>query len=296
MLFMTDDGTAEKNSLKTVWPSLQQLLCHFHVGQAEWRWLHSNTKIPKDKKQELMLMFKKVMYTTEHEELTETVNNIQSLHGNYPEFVSHFDKFYVRWTLFARKGKLTQNNCLYKVPSAKDLNCSHIVDPKLGLSEDIPNNSDGSSISSSNRNRININQSQILECGEKMAKPSEVSSEYYEQICSEVVKFIPFLQNLPLHLKKKLNLCIAKIHTQEQFNSFVATALAQVSRNFKGGAAIRVQLTSIARRRNGVTKGSKRIAAGRLPTKFKSNRVKKRPRNLHKNIMANLPSAKSHGR
>ncbi|KAJ8913145.1 hypothetical protein NQ315_006063, partial [Exocentrus adspersus] len=451
MLFMTDDGTAEKNALKTVWPSSQQLLCHFHVGQAEWRWLHSNTKIPKNKQQELMLMFKKVMYATEYEELSVAVNNIQSLCEDYPEFVNRFEKFYSlseEWTLFARKGKLTRNNNtnnfseatvriikdvvlgrskafnvvalvdflvvvfdeylqkrilsyaynrrnksvisfhhllkkmdgvsaervkkidnhLYKVPSATDKNCNYLVDTEigictcpfgaqgrfckhqafvyncfkcslpnmplvsaserynlgqlalggkcpelsffLGLNENIPNN-DGSHISSStsqdynvvdlsigsvdeNFNQINMKESQISDCGEKMIEECKDSSEYDTHISSEIVRFKPLLQNLPLNLKKKLDLCMIKIHTQEQFNSFVATAVAQMSRNFKGGAAIRVQPTSIARRRNAVTKGSKRIAAGRPPTKFKCNRVKKRQRNLHKNIMANLPSAKSH--
>lgn len=32
-LFMTDDGTAEKNALMTVWPESTQLLCIFHVLQ-----------------------------------------------------------------------------------------------------------------------------------------------------------------------------------------------------------------------------------------------------------------------
>lgn len=85
-----------------------------------------------------------------------------------------------------------------------------------------------------------------------------------------------------------------KIYTQEQFNSLVATVVTQSFRKFKSGAAIRVQPASIARRRNAVTKGSKRIAAGRPPSKFSSNRVKKRERNLHKSIMANIPNAKSH--
>lgn len=54
-----------------------------------------------------------VMYATEYEELNRAINNIQSLHEDYPEFVNRFDKFYSRseeWTLFARKGKLTRNN------------------------------------------------------------------------------------------------------------------------------------------------------------------------------------------
>lgn len=41
---MTDDSSAEKNALKSVWPESMQLLCHFHVAQAEWRWLFSHTE------------------------------------------------------------------------------------------------------------------------------------------------------------------------------------------------------------------------------------------------------------
>jgi hypothetical protein len=36
---MTDDSAAEKQALKEIFPESMQLLCHFHVGQKEWRWL-----------------------------------------------------------------------------------------------------------------------------------------------------------------------------------------------------------------------------------------------------------------
>lgn len=39
---MTDDSTAEKNALKSLWPTVKQFLCHFHMAQAEWRWLHDS--------------------------------------------------------------------------------------------------------------------------------------------------------------------------------------------------------------------------------------------------------------
>ncbi|GFQ88865.1 SWIM-type domain-containing protein [Trichonephila clavata] len=38
-IFMSDDSSAEKGALAAVWPEAKQLLCHFHVAQAEWRWL-----------------------------------------------------------------------------------------------------------------------------------------------------------------------------------------------------------------------------------------------------------------
>lgn len=58
---MTDDSAAEKQALYEVWPTSKQLLCHFHVGQKEWRWLmDSKNKISQDKRQFLMEQFKKV--------------------------------------------------------------------------------------------------------------------------------------------------------------------------------------------------------------------------------------------
>lgn len=58
---MTDHSTAEKNALKLVWPESRQLLCHFHVAQAEWRWLMSvKNAIPGDIRQTYMKFFKKV--------------------------------------------------------------------------------------------------------------------------------------------------------------------------------------------------------------------------------------------
>lgn len=44
---MTDHSDAEKGALEDVWPGVAQFLCHFHVGQSEWRWLmRSETKVP----------------------------------------------------------------------------------------------------------------------------------------------------------------------------------------------------------------------------------------------------------
>lgn len=58
---MTDDSSAEKNALKSVWPESEQLLCHFHVAQAEWRWLFSHTEeVKKDERPRLMKLFQDV--------------------------------------------------------------------------------------------------------------------------------------------------------------------------------------------------------------------------------------------
>jgi len=64
-------------------------------------------------------------------------------------------------------------------------------------------------------------------------------------------------------------------------------------RRYRAGAAIRVQPTSLARRRPGVTRGSKRLPCGRPPAGCGPKR--KRARCLAENIAANVPNAKSHG-
>ena len=58
---MTDDASAEKTALRLVWPESIQLLCHFHVAQAEWRWLFSHPQeIHKDERPRLMKLFQAV--------------------------------------------------------------------------------------------------------------------------------------------------------------------------------------------------------------------------------------------
>lgn len=64
-------------------------------------------------------------------------------------------------------------------------------------------------------------------------------------------------------------------------------------RRYRMGAAIRVQPTSLSRRRPSVTRGSKRLASGRPPVGTASKL--KRRRCLSLNIRTNVPNAKSHG-
>lgn len=66
------------------------------------------------------------------------------------------------------------------------------------------------------------------------------------------------------------------------------------TRRYRTGAAIRVQPTSLSRRRPNVTRGSKRVASGRPPS-GSTVREAKRRRCLSLNIRANVPNAKSHG-
>lgn len=59
--FMTDNSASEKAALRTIWPEASQLLCHFHVAQAEWRWLTSTkNNVSPGERRGLMSAFQKV--------------------------------------------------------------------------------------------------------------------------------------------------------------------------------------------------------------------------------------------
>jgi len=63
IVIITDDSAAERSALSTVWPEALQLLCHFHVMQAVWRWLlDSKHKISMDDRKPLMQSFRSVLY------------------------------------------------------------------------------------------------------------------------------------------------------------------------------------------------------------------------------------------
>ena len=85
---------------------------------------------------------------------------------------------------------------------------------------------------------------------------------------------------------------IGTIKNANQWESFVAT-LGGINAGHGANASIRVQPTTVCRRTDGGTRGSKRLTSGRpvLGTK----RASKRPRNLANTISHNQPNTKSHG-
>jgi hypothetical protein len=85
---------------------------------------------------------------------------------------------------------------------------------------------------------------------------------------------------------------VGTIKNANQWESFVAT-LGGINAGHRANASIRVQPTTVCRRRDGVTRGSKRAASERPAMGTK--RANKRPRNLANAISHNQPNAKSHG-
>jgi hypothetical protein len=85
---------------------------------------------------------------------------------------------------------------------------------------------------------------------------------------------------------------IGTIKNANQWENFVAT-LGGINAGHKANASICVQPTTMCRRTDGVTRGSKRLSCRRPPMETK--RASKRPRNLANAISHNQPNVKSHG-
>jgi len=85
--------------------------------------------------------------------------------------------------------------------------------------------------------------------------------------------------------------CLMSLQSEEDL--IRAAYQCRTALRARKGGSIKVQPTSIARRRFGNTRGCKRVAAGRPSSGIK--RPTKRPRLLAANIDDNVPHAKSHG-
>ncbi|CAH1117676.1 unnamed protein product [Phaedon cochleariae] len=87
---------------------------------------------------------------------------------------------------------------------------------------------------------------------------------------------------------------LQKVTTRNAWDSFLCTAGSSIPLR-RCRTAIRVQPTTIARRRPGITRGSKRMPSGRPAQNENRTRVMKRKRNLQLNVESNQANAKSHG-
>lgn len=86
---------------------------------------------------------------------------------------------------------------------------------------------------------------------------------------------------------------LKKVKSSRTWESFLSTAGNNISLRHRTRATIRVQPTTISRRKPGITRGSKRLPVGRPLKSDKQNKFK-RKRNLGENVRLNVPNAKSH--
>ncbi|KAM7301395.1 uncharacterized protein ISCGN_016914 [Ixodes scapularis] len=110
--FMSDNSAAEKAALQATWPEANQLLCHFHVAQAEWRWLQAaRNNVSRDERRELMIAFQKIMYATSPEELNCAIEELRQMpHRGYVARVEAFLERKTEWVLLFRLAITTRSH------------------------------------------------------------------------------------------------------------------------------------------------------------------------------------------
>jgi len=86
---------------------------------------------------------------------------------------------------------------------------------------------------------------------------------------------------------------IKKVKSSRTWESFLSTAGNNISLRHRTRGTIRVQPTTIRRRKPGITRGSKRLPVGR-PLNSDKQKKFKRKRNLGENVRLNVPNSKSH--
>lgn len=96
---------------------------------------------------------------------------------------------------------------------------------------------------------------------------------------------------------KRFRQRLANVKSANQAVSIVLAMNVAANKHIRRGGNIKVQPTSLMRRRSGVSRGSKRIPAGRPATLAPEGKVaKRRPHKLSQAVNKNIASVKSHGR
>jgi len=185
----------------------------------------------------------------------------------------------------------------------------------LGLKESLPNSSE---IVSETLNQT-VNNSKYCENNECITKETTTSNEIssvpqnidtYTQIRdtddiinsnisvvqSEWSRLQDMIPTLPEPILNKLGYRLKKITNSSQFASFMYSLSIKSSNINKRRGQIKVQPTSISRRKEGITRGSRRINSGKRPNNQSLNTNQKRPHKLSYNIAKNQLNAKSHGK
>ncbi|KAH7961330.1 hypothetical protein HPB52_007935 [Rhipicephalus sanguineus] len=102
---MSDNSCPEKDALRDAWPSAKQLLCIFHVLQAEWRWLMSARSLEKEDRHNLIASFQKILYAKDAAELEAAKASLRSLPpASYIQRVEAFLHREHEWVLLYHAG------------------------------------------------------------------------------------------------------------------------------------------------------------------------------------------------
>ena len=132
--FITDNSKAEIDSLNSVWPESQHLLCIFHVLQAVWRWLwDSKNGIPSDQRQDLMTKFHRLLYCDNLANVDELYELCKENCAKLPQWLTYLDYYYgfkEKWIIAYRdhsiRGNHTNNYSEVNIRIFKDVVLSRV--------------------------------------------------------------------------------------------------------------------------------------------------------------------------
>ncbi|CAN7998264.1 unnamed protein product, partial [Ixodes hexagonus] len=120
--------------------------------------------------------------------------------------------------------------------------------------------------------------------------------QQYRQIQEQLWRHHAIAVDNPAYLGQLQHILsgMKKIHREPEVMACIIATKAVYAGGRRRGRTIKVQPTAIARRRPGITRGNKRVPAGRPSKGLPTKRVK-REHSLALNIKRGVPSAKSHG-
>jgi len=168
---------------------------------------------------------------------------------------------------------------------------STLYEPAAGILQGMASTSRCSEATTNTHNTLPCADEEIASDPTATAICADVCSLFTHKIRTLAPQSVAVRNGLEF-FKKRLD----RVTSESQLASFLHTAGSAVPLRYRAGAAIRVQPTSLSRRRPGITRGSKRAPSGRPAASAVVGAARrKRPRALGTNISRNVQNSKSHG-
>lgn len=123
---------------------------------------------------------------------------------------------------------------------------------------------------------------------------SEINNDEIQTASQEWSRLQNMIPSLPPSILQQLTKRLKNIKNNQQFIGFIHSVNKSAASLTRKKGKIHVQPTALSRRKDGITRGSKRIPAGRRPKEYTSQKNQKRPNNLGQNISKNVLNSKKH--
>ncbi|XP_050548306.1 uncharacterized protein LOC126909943, partial [Daktulosphaira vitifoliae] len=145
------------------------------------------------------------------------------------------------------------------------------------------------------KNSAPIEESSNLTDVPNLSDETDRNNTVSKNIKNEFNRLEDYLIHVPLEIREKFATKLKLIKNPQQLTSFIVNINKNLMLINKKRGQIKVQPTAISRRRQGLTRGSRKVSSGRPPVVGKC-KIKKRIHNLNDNIKKNQMNATYHGR